>query len=121
VRGKNGINSKRKIAFRITAKALFVCACFLLLAACAIPAASDLAGHPKRGRAIFVSFWRPPNGAAILVPVKINGQGPYTFVLDTGATFTCIDQKLVDQLKLPETRGQIGVGIVGHRGSDEIS
>lgn len=54
----------------------------------------------------------PPNDAAILVPVKINGQGPYTFILDTGATFTCIDQKLVDKLKLPEWRGQFGVGVL---------
>src|SRR6266705_6563669 len=53
-----------------------------------------------------------PNDAAILVPVKINGQGPYKFVLDTGATFTCIDQKLVDELKLPEWRGQLGVGVI---------
>src|ERR1041384_5907620 len=45
----------------------------------------------------------PPNDAAIIVPVKINGRGPYKFVLDTGATFTCIDQKLVDELKRSET------------------
>jgi len=54
----------------------------------------------------------PPNDAAIIVPVKINGHGPFKFVLDTGATFTCIDQKLVDQLKLPEWRGQFGIGVL---------
>jgi predicted aspartyl protease len=53
-----------------------------------------------------------PNDAAIIVPVRINGQGPFKFVLDTGATFTCLDQKLVDQLKLPEWRGQLGVGVL---------
>ena len=50
----------------------------------------------------------PPNDAAIIVPVKINGKGPYKFVLDTGATFTCIDMKLVEELKLPEWRGSFG-------------
>jgi len=58
-----------------------------------------------------------PNDAAILVPVKINGQGPYTFVLDTGATFTCIDQKLANELKLPEWQG-LGVGIIGPTGGN---
>jgi predicted aspartyl protease len=52
-----------------------------------------------------------PGGAALLVPVKIDGQGPFNFVLDTGATLTCIDQKLAEELKLPEQRGQFGVGV----------
>ncbi len=50
-------------------------------------------------------------------PVKINGQGPYTFVLDTGATFTCIDQKLANELKLPEWQG-LGVGVIGPTGGN---
>lgn len=53
-----------------------------------------------------------PNDAAIIVPVKINGKGPYKFVLDTGATFTCIDNKLVEELKLPEWKGQFGVAVL---------
>ena len=35
------------------------------------------------------------------VEVKINGQGPFTFFLDTGAAATVMDQSLVDELKLP--------------------
>ena len=54
----------------------------------------------------------PPNDAAIIVPVKINGKGPYKFVLDTGATFTCVDNKLADELKLPEWKGQFSVGVL---------
>jgi predicted aspartyl protease len=54
----------------------------------------------------------PPNDAAIIVPVKINGKGPYKFVLDTGATFTCIDTKLAEDLKLPEWKGQFGVAVI---------
>lgn len=34
------------------------------------------------------------------VEVKINGQGPFTFFLDTGAGATVMDQSLVDELKL---------------------
>jgi len=50
-------------------------------------------------------------GAAIVVPVEINGEGPFDFVLDTGATFTCLDQKFAEDMKLPEQGGQIGIGV----------
>ena len=80
--------------------------------ACAIPASKDF-GLPASTTPGEVPFeLAPPNDAAIIVPVKINGRGPFKFVLDTGATFTCIDQKLVDQLKLPEWRGQFGAGVL---------
>jgi predicted aspartyl protease len=49
-------------------------------------------------------------GAALIIPVHVNGEGPFNFVLDTGATITCVDQALAEQLKLPQKRGQIGVG-----------
>lgn len=56
-----------------------------------------------------------PGDAALLVPVRINGHGPYDFILDTGATLTCVDQRMADSLALPEARGHIGVG-TGIRG-----
>jgi len=83
-----------------------------LISACMIPAPGDF-GAPASTTPGEVPFeLAPPNDAAIIVPVKINGRGPFKFVLDTGATFTCIDQKLVDQLKLPEWKGPLGVGII---------
>ncbi|HWT03922.1 MAG TPA: retropepsin-like aspartic protease [Pyrinomonadaceae bacterium] len=57
-----------------------------------------------------------PNDAAIIVPVKINGRGPYDFVLDTGATFTCLDDGFADELKLPEWKGSFGTVVVGPGG-----
>lgn len=50
-----------------------------------------------------------PGASAILVPVRINGQGPYDFILDTGATLTCVDAALARDLSLPEKRGIRGV------------
>ena len=32
------------------------------------------------------------------VPVYVNGKGPYTFTLDTGATATTISPKIVEEL-----------------------
>lgn len=59
------------------------------------------------------------NGAAVLVPVSINGEGPFDFVLDTGATMTCIDAALADRLQLPPLTGAMGMG-AGATGSGRL-
>ena len=53
-----------------------------------------------------------PNEAALIVSVKINGKGPYDFVLDTGATFTCVDRNLAQELKLPDWSGPLGTVVI---------
>lgn len=54
----------------------------------------------------------------IVVPVTINGSGPYDFVLDTGSNNTMLDQKLADDLALP--RGK-ATTIFGAKGSMSLS
>ena len=56
-----------------------------------------------------------PGGSALAVPVYVNGRGPFELILDTGATFTCLDTALVRQLALPERPGIVGaaVGVSG--------
>lgn len=49
-------------------------------------------------------------GAVLLVGVHINGAGPYNLVLDTGATLTCIDERLARELVLPRKTGAVGLG-----------
>lgn len=59
-----------------------------------------------------------PQDVAILVPVRLNGTGPYDFVLDTGATLTCLHDELADSLGLREPAGMLGYGAgVGSGGS----
>lgn len=58
-------------------------------------------------------------GAALLVPVHLNGHGPHQFVLDTGATLTCVSNELADSLDLPERSGQFGAG-VGIQGAGRV-
>ena len=44
-----------------------------------------------------------PSGSTLaLVPVYLNGQGPFAFALDTGASQSVVDEDLADQLKLPK-------------------
>lgn len=100
---------------------------WLLLAGALLPAAGCVdTGAPERaevttetGEAGVPIRLAGPGGAALLVPVRINGTGPYDFVLDTGATLTCLDSALADSLGLPEASGRIGVGagIGGRPGS----
>lgn len=52
--------------------------------------------------------------AALLVPVYVNGAGPFNLVLDTGATFTCVTTAVAEQLQLPEQRGAVGFGAGVH-------
>jgi predicted aspartyl protease len=50
------------------------------------------------------------NDAALVVPVHINGQGPFDLVLDTGATFTCVTPAVAEQLALEDQPGAVGYG-----------
>jgi predicted aspartyl protease len=59
-------------------------------------------------------------GAVLLVSVHINGAGPYNLVLDTGATLTCIDERLVRELALPRKTGALGLG-AGVGGSGRVA
>jgi len=59
-------------------------------------------------------------GAVLLVAVHINGAGPFNLVLDTGATLTCIDERLARQLALPRKTGAVGLG-AGVGGSGRVA
>jgi predicted aspartyl protease len=49
----------------------------------------------------------------ILLPVLVSGEGPYTFVLDTGASLTMVAEKLSSALGLPAGAEADGVGAGG--------
>jgi predicted aspartyl protease len=50
----------------------------------------------------------------VLVPVRVNGRGPYDFVLDTGASSSTVSRSLVRRLRLPRTGGTAHVrGVAG--------
>jgi predicted aspartyl protease len=84
----------------------------LLVVGCGVPTAVS-PGSPSETSPGEVSFeMAGPNEAVLIVSVKINGKGPYDFVLDTGATFTCVDQKLSEELKLPQWSGPPGTVVI---------
>lgn len=82
----------------------------ILLAACQVaePDRVEVAADSAAGEVAFELAG--PNDAALVVPVRINGAGPFDFALDTGATLTCLDRALADSLSLPDVQGIQGVG-----------
>lgn len=82
----------------------------VLLAACQLSAPARVEAPADSAAGEVAIEWAGPNQAALLVPVYINGTGPHSFVLDTGATLTCVDQGVAAELSLPEATGQIGFG-----------
>jgi predicted aspartyl protease len=68
---------------------------------------------PARGQSAPAPVSPPPAAGAVIdtgldkalrmtVPVMINGQGPFQFVVDTGADRTVISRELANRLKLPK-------------------
>lgn len=61
---------------------------------------------------------RGHGGTLVYVPVRVNGRGPYEFVLDTGSSNSSVDRSLVRALDLPRTgkmhpvQGVTGNGVV---------
>jgi len=48
----------------------------------------------------------------IIVPVSVNGAGPYDFVMDTGCAKTIVDRKLASELSLPQVGERTVVGVL---------
>ena len=72
-------------------------------------------GSTVNDSAVEVPFRLAGGGATMLVPVHVNGQGPFELVFDTGASMTCVDPVAAGEIGL-KTRGGIrgvGVGVGG--------
>jgi predicted aspartyl protease len=102
-------------AMKRTRTAIVSAAAAAMLAACTIDARPDRVETPTDTMPgeVILEF-TGPNDAALVVPVHLNGQGPFSFVLDTGATLTCVSEAVVDLLDLRrEPGGGMGAGIGG--------
>jgi predicted aspartyl protease len=91
----------------------------LTLAACdgAVPARVTMEADTAAGQVPLRVAGR--GGAVLLVAAHVNGSGPYNLVLDTGATLTCLDERVARELRLPRKSGAVGVG-AGAVGSGRV-
>jgi predicted aspartyl protease len=98
--------------------ASFYPAAALLACTVCLPAIAETNSPTDPAPGIVTARIRLDRDSMIIVPVSINGSAPSDFLLDTGCTRSIIDQKLADQLALP----QIGVRkLVGVLGTSQIS
>ena len=92
----------------------------MVLAGCADAGGVGSTSVPADSAAGEVAFrMTGPGGAALVVPVHVNGRGPFDLILDTGATLTCVDSSLARELELPERRAVLGMA-VGVGGSGRV-
>jgi hypothetical protein len=78
------------------------------------PPSSMVLGEPQcPGNVVSVQYHSLPR-SHIGISVKINGSGPYEFMVDTGAQITVIDPYLAQQLKLEATGSVNIVTVVSH-------
>ncbi len=83
----------------------------LALAICAhvVAPAQD---HTEPSVQIVTAKIRLDDLSMIIVPVSINGSGPYDFLLDTGSSKTIVDRKLSEELGLPPVGESNMVGVL---------
>lgn len=101
--------------------AVALCATILVVSGCSLP---DVQGGSfgqttTSGKAATVRVQILHGGGGsvlILVPVTINGHGPYKFALDTGASISIMSDKIATSLGLP-TAGQ-GQSVAGVGGTE---
>jgi hypothetical protein len=71
---------------------------FLALLSLALYLSTSVSGFGQQPQQV---KFRVTGESTIVVPVTINGAGPFNFMLDTGTTNTLIDRKLAEELHLP--------------------
>jgi aspartyl protease len=98
------------------------------LSACAAAAGAQHGdGHPRMSPlpvavevpAAGITLPMQDFGGRPVVDVRVNGKGPYRFILDTGASMTVIDAALKAELKLPPVPG-MHAAAPGHGPAPEI-
>lgn len=96
---------------RAPAAAVLAAAALLLVGGCEVGAPARVEAPADTAAGEVPIRLAGSNDAALLVPVHLNGHGPLDFVLDTGATFTCVAGETAAELGLPPRRGAVGVGV----------
>lgn len=90
---------------RALALAGLALALIVVLTACEVSLGPGSSGVARgQGVTVPIRVISGPQGATlVLLPVSINGQGPFTFALDTGASSSIIDTPVARRLGLPQT------------------
>lgn len=86
----------------------FALAC---LTVCCSTAVVALEGVESADQGVTIGI-RLNERSMIIVPVSVNGAGPYDFMLDTGCAKTIVDRKLARELSLPLVGEKTVIGVL---------
>ena len=94
-------------------------ALMLVLSACSVQLGNGIC-TPGKGTSVPAQIAHGDQGSVlVIVQVTIQGQGPYAFALDTGASVSLIDQHLANTLQLPVAGSARPVSGIG--GSEDVT
>jgi hypothetical protein len=82
---------------------LAIAAAVLVLAGCGGASSSPTPRVPLGPFDVALKVVKHGNQVIALVPVTINGHGPYTFALDTGASQSLVDSQVARELRVKKT------------------
>ena len=82
----------------------------LVLAAASFARSASGAETGARDAILPVLVPFPDCGSTVLLPVRVNGLGPYLFILDSGANSIALDQRLADSVGLSPVGTGTGTG-----------
>ncbi len=82
---------------------LAIAAAVLVLAGCGGASSSSAPKVPLGRFDVALDVVKHGNQVIALVPVTINGYGPYTFALDTGASQSLVDSQVARELRVKKT------------------
>jgi predicted aspartyl protease len=80
------------------------------LLAAALPAGSAAGARTGKDEQAPLKVVRQGKQVLALVAIRINGHGPYSFALDTGASRSLIDTQVAKELGVPEAGGAGKIG-----------
>jgi predicted aspartyl protease len=107
-------SSQRLPRLNIIGLLILSCMLMLSLAACVLTIGNPPASTTGPGISEQVKVVQDQSGATlVLAPVTIEGKGPYTFALDTGASTSLISSSLAKQLGLPQAGGAEPISGIG--------
>ncbi len=78
----------------------------LLLFGLTVQAAGELPAPPSADEPLYASQTRKDRIGRMLVPVMINGQGPFRLIVDTGASYSTVSPQLAQTLGLQPSEAE---------------
>jgi predicted aspartyl protease len=75
----------------------------LLAAGCGSASKAESSEVPKDSLFVAIKVLKHGKQVLAVVPVKIDGHGPYSFAIDTGASTSLVDSQVAKELRVPTT------------------